>query len=139
MYYFPNDKIKERTNQWSPGIMQGGRMVSVTIKQGSTREIFIVMEEFCIFTGLVVHKSTHEHRIIHIHWTNVNFLGFFSSLGFGFCFVFVFLGPHPWHMEDPKLGVELELQPLAYTTATATRETSCVCTLHHSSQLYQIL
>ena len=29
------------------------------------------------------------------------------------CFVFVFLGPHPWHMEVPRLGVELELQLLA--------------------------
>ena len=25
-------------------------------------------------------------------------------------FSLVFLGPHPWHMEVPKLGVELELQ-----------------------------
>ena len=33
---------------------------------------------------------------------------------------FVFLGPLPRHMEDPRLGVESELQPPAYTTATAT-------------------
>ena len=33
-----------------------------------------------------------------------------------FCF---FLEPHLWHMEVPKLGVQLELQPPAYTTATA--------------------
>ena len=26
-----------------------------------------------------------------------------------FCFVFVFLGPHPRHVEVPRLGVELEL------------------------------
>ena len=32
---------------------------------------------------------------------------------------FFFLGLHPRHMEVPRLGVELELQPLAYTTATA--------------------
>ena len=32
---------------------------------------------------------------------------------------FVFLGPHPWHMEVPRLEVELELQLPAYTTATA--------------------
>ena len=24
-------------------------------------------------------------------------------------FFFVFLGPHPWHMEVPRLGAELEL------------------------------
>ena len=26
-------------------------------------------------------------------------------------FIFGFLGPHPWHMEVPRLGVKLELQP----------------------------
>ena len=36
-----------------------------------------------------------------------------------FFFSFVFLGPHMQHMEVPRLGVELELQLLAYTTATA--------------------
>ena len=35
-------------------------------------------------------------------------------------FFLVFLGPHAWHMEDPRVGVESELQMLAYTTATAT-------------------
>ena len=31
--------------------------------------------------------------------------------------LYVFLGPHPQHMEAPRLGVESELQLLAYTTA----------------------
>ena len=38
------------------------------------------------------------------------------------CFVIVvvcFLGLHVWHMEVPRLGVELGLQLLAYGTATA--------------------
>ena len=35
-----------------------------------------------------------------------------------FFFFFFFLGPHLWHMEVPKLGVKLELQLLAYATAT---------------------
>ena len=30
---------------------------------------------------------------------------------------FLFLGPYPWHMEVPRLGVELELQLLAYIIA----------------------
>ena len=34
--------------------------------------------------------------------------------------IYCFLGLHPWHMEVPRLGVELELQLLAYATATAT-------------------
>ena len=33
--------------------------------------------------------------------------------------VVVFLGLHLWHMEVPRLGVELELKPLPYATATA--------------------
>ena len=46
-------------------------------------------------------------------------------------YLFCFLGPHPQHMEVPKLGVRSELQLLAY--ATATPEPSQVCNLHHSS------
>ena len=42
-------------------------------------------------------------------------------------------------MEVPRLGVELELQPLAYTAATAMPDPSCVCNLHHSSGQRQIL
>ena len=52
-----------------------------------------------------------------------------------YCFIFVFLGPHPQHTEVPRLRVELELQLPAYTTATAT----LVCNLHHSSQQCRIL
>ena len=32
-------------------------------------------------------------------------------------YYFCFLGPYSWHMEDPRLGVQSELQLLAYTTA----------------------
>ena len=53
---------------------------------------------------------------------------------FFFFFSFCFLGPHPWHMVIPRLGVELELQLPAYTTAAATPDPSCVCDLHHSSR-----
>ena len=42
-------------------------------------------------------------------------------------------------MEVPRLGVESELQPLAYTTDAAMRDPSCICNLHHSSQQRQIL
>ena len=41
-------------------------------------------------------------------------------------------------MELPRLGVESELQLLAYTAATATRDLSCVCDPYHSSQHRQI-
>ena len=35
-------------------------------------------------------------------------------------FLFKILGPHLWHVEVPRLGVESELQLLAYAIATAT-------------------
>ena len=50
-----------------------------------------------------------------------------------FFLFFCFLGPHLRHMEVSRLGVELELQLLAYTTSTATWDLSHVCELHHSS------
>ena len=35
-----------------------------------------------------------------------------------------FLGLHPWHMEAPRLGVESELRPRAYATATSVTYTT---------------
>ena len=53
--------------------------------------------------------------------------------------LFVFLGQQLWHMEVPKLGVELELQLPSSATATTTWDPGQVCDLHHSSQQHQIL
>ena len=53
-----------------------------------------------------------------------------------FFFFFFFSG---LHMEVPGLGVKLELEPLAYTTATATQNLSHICNLHHSSRQSWIL
>ena len=50
-----------------------------------------------------------------------------------FFFFFVFLGLLPRHMEVPRLGVQSELQLLAYTTAAAAWDLSKVCDLHLSS------
>ena len=52
---------------------------------------------------------------------------------------FCFLGLHLWHMEVPGLGVESELQLLVCTAATATRDLSCICNIHHSSSQCWIL
>ena len=54
-------------------------------------------------------------------------------------FFFVFLGLHLRHMEVPGLGIESELQLLAYTTATATPDPKYICDLYHSSWQHQIL
>ena len=42
-------------------------------------------------------------------------------------------------MEVPRLGVQWELLLLAYTTATATPDLSCVFDLHHSARQRWIL
>ena len=59
----------------------------------------------------------------------------------GSFFFLVFLGLPPWHMQVPRLGVESELQLPAYAkaAATATRDSSRIFDLHHSSQQCQIL
>ena len=49
-----------------------------------------------------------------------------------FIYLFRFLGPHPQHIEVPRLGIKSELQLLAYTIATATRDLSWICDLHNS-------
>ena len=42
-------------------------------------------------------------------------------------------------MEVSRLGIELELQLLTYTIATATPDLSRICDLHHGSQQRWIL
>ena len=42
-------------------------------------------------------------------------------------------------MEDPRLGVEFELQLLAYTIALAMQGPSCICDLDDSSRQCQML
>ena len=49
-------------------------------------------------------------------------------------FLFLFLGLHLRDMDSSRLGVESELQLLAYTTATATPDPSHVCVLHHNTR-----
>ena len=57
---------------------------------------------------------------------------------FFFFFLFVFLGPNPWHMEVSRLGIESEPLPLSFTTGTAMPEPSHICDLHCSLQQCQI-
>ena len=63
-------------------------------------------------------RFTYVHNFWNFHvYLNI----FFSS---------AFLGLPLWHMEAPWLGVESELQLLAYTTSTAIPDPSCACDLH---------
>ena len=64
---------------------------------------------------------------------------FVVVVAFFFFFFLVFLGPYLWPLEVPKLGVKMELQLPAYTTATATWDPSFISDLHHSSRLRWIL
>ena len=50
-----------------------------------------------------------------------------------------FLSPYLWHVEVPRLGVELELQVPGYTTATATLGPRRICDLCCSLQQCHIL
>ena len=59
-----------------------------------------------------------------------------DSLAFCLCyffFFFSFLGPHPRHMEVPRLWVQLELQLPAYVTATAMPDPSRNTTAHSNT------
>ena len=56
----------------------------------------------------------------------------------GFPFSFFFLGPHLCLWRFPGLD-QSEPQLPAYTTATATQESSHICDLHHNSRQCQIL
>ena len=47
--------------------------------------------------------------------------------------------PMAYGDSQARLGVQSELQLLAYTPATAMQDPSLICNVHHSSQQHQIL
>ena len=68
-----------------------------------------------------------EEGRVHLFWVGQSSLMSYPddcllarSLSLINLFIFVFLGPHPRHLEVSRLGVKLELQLPANTTATAT-------------------
>ena len=48
--------------------------------------------------------------------------------------VCIFLGPHAWYTEVPRLGVKSEVSLPAYTTAIAMQDPILICKLYHSFQ-----
>ena len=99
-------------------------------------------------------RKTPQNRTWHSHLTLPQFRSVISSRrisvkghtgkwtvlrAFQIFFFPCFLGPHPWHMVVSRLGIQLELQLPAYTTAIAGQDLSHFCNLHHSSWQRQIL
>ena len=92
-------------------------------------------EKLTLSSSVTLFGHTASCHIHHGLWSSLELLRSFSeeeilSLLF---FFFVFLGLYPWHVEVPRLGVQLERQVPAYTSVTATQDLSHVCNLHHSS------
>ena len=72
-----------------------------------------------------LHLELSQHIKISMFKTkHLIYASMLKSLPFLFFLSFVFLGPHPQHMEVPRLGAESELLPPAYATATATWDPS---------------
>ena len=64
----------------------------------------------------------------------------FSFFLFFFFLVFVsFLGPHPRHVEVPRLGGRIGAVATGLRHSHRTWDLSCICDLYHSSRQHQIL
>ena len=89
--------------------------------------------EYCLIEVLVCISliSNDIEHLYKLYAHSQNFCYGFVQL---FFVCFCFLGLHPRHLEVLRLGVESEIQLLAYTTATATPDPSHTCNLHHSSR-----
>ena len=102
-----------------------------------------------IFLKIIIHLKNASLNVMQIlpERIFVPFSPDAHSEGFVFYLFFIFiffaflpfLGPLLLHMKVPRLGVELELQLLAYTTATATQDLSHVCNLHQYPIHYHLL
>ena len=93
---------------------------------GNTTEMSQIINPLCL-SG----NSGNALLMYALHYMYVYVFKSFITTVFLFFFFFAFLGLHPQHMEVARLGVKSELYLPAYTTATATPDTSVSCKLHH--------
>ena len=110
----------------------------------------------CLFKLLLKNMSSPSRYTFKSHWSESNHvfaskpvtskeiratgiaLGQLHSDPFIYFFFFLaILEPRPGNIEVPRLEVETEWWPPAYTTAT--QDPSRICNLHHSSWQHQIL
>ena len=119
--------------------------VTCTAPHGNTRSLNhwvrprIKPTSTWVLVGFITCQATMETPSMNIFNDHDECVHIARKFVLNFCFVFCFLGMHLWHMEVPRLGVELELQLLAYATATATQDPSRLCNLHLSSWQRRIL
>ena len=106
-----------------------------------TKKLFIIESRLVVAKvdgvgrGMEWEVEVNICKLLYIEWINTKILLY--SMGnyihypminhSGKEFLFVFLGPHPQHMEVPRLGVISELHLLAYTTAIAMQNPSRIC------------
>ena len=84
---------------------------------------------FCLFRATPAAYGSSEAKEQALSWdVSIGEL----SQGFFLFFLFCFLGLQLWHMEVPRLGVELEVQLPTCITATAMRDPSHVYDLHQA-------
>ena len=99
------------------------------------------------FSEDVLYASIQRNQWIYIYiYQNTIFISVMKTqmfLSFSFLlanlYSFLFLRPQLQHVEVPQLGVELQLQLLAYATATATPDLSHIFDLCCSLWPHQIL
>ena len=108
-------------------------LVLVCSSLGSTRyaSVFLAIYHFHSFLNL-----------ISFFWPLTQcpiFCFIFFQRDSSFFFFFLTLALNMQHMEVPRLGVEVELQLLAYITAIATWDPNHICDLYHSSRQRWIL
>ena len=102
---------------------------------GQTPGLFFLLSVISFLVSLLYSVWIPSSIIFSQSHSKLSLTFFLFFLPFFFCF----LGSYPQHVEVAKLGFALELQLLAYTTATATQDPSDICDLYHSSQQHLIL
>ena len=117
--YMPQGRLSKKANRIinkKPVLSRRGKK-----KESPMKMRFI--KPFCVsFSSRLYMSFSFQFHTYKTGNTNFNF--------FSFSF---FWGPHPQHMEVPKLGIKSELQLLAYATAAGRPDLSHVFDLHHSS------